>query len=582
MKYEKLVEVYEDIEKTSKRLAITKYIADLFKKTPTEDLGMIAFLLQGRLFPASDERKIGVASQMAIKALTIATGIPKDTVVKEWKKKGDLGLVAEELVKKKKQRTLFSSAGLTVKKVFENLRKLVEMGGAGSVDRKLKLIAELLSAAKPLEAKYIIKTVLEELRLGVGEGSIRDAIVWAFFAKEVGLKYDPKTHKVKYNDEYKDYIRAVRIAYDLTNDFGQVAKLAKTKGLKGLKKTKLVLGTPIKVMLGPKEDSVAEAMDRVGKPAAIEPKLDGFRLQIHKVGNDVKLFTRRLDNVSAAFPEVVKYAKECIKAKECLLDSEAVGFDAKTGKYRPFQEISQRIKRKHNIDQLVKKLPVEVNVFDVIYHNGKDLLSEPFEKRRAVLKKILHSKKKKFVIVPQITTSDEKKAEKYYHDALDIGHEGVMFKNLKSPYKPGARVGHMVKFKPVMEPFEVVIVGAEWGTGKRSGWLTSYNIACRDDGEFKELGKVSTGLKEKKEEGLSFGEMTKILKSLVTKERGRHVTIEPQIVIEVAFGEIQKSPTYNSGYALRFPRITRLREDRGPNDCTTLKEVKDAYKKQKK
>ncbi|MBW2986994.1 ATP-dependent DNA ligase [Candidatus Woesearchaeota archaeon] len=582
MKYEKLVEVYEDIEKTSKRLQITKLIADLFKKTSADDLGMIALLLQGRLFPASDERKIGVASQMAIKALTIATGISKDAVVKEWKKKGDLGLVAEELVKKKKQRTLLSSTSLTVKKVFENLQKLVEMGGAGSVDRKLKLIAELLSAAKPLEAKYIIKTVLEELRLGVGEGSIRDAIVWAFFAKEVGLKYDSKSHKASYNEEYKNYIKAVRNAFDLTNDFGQVAKLAKTKGLKGLKKTKLVLGTPIKVMLGPKEDSVAEAMDRVGKPAAIEPKFDGFRLQIHKVGNDVKLFTRRLDNVSAAFPEVVKYAKECIKAKECLLDSEAVGFDAKTGKYRPFQEISQRIKRKHNIDQLVKKLPVEVNVFDIIYYNGKDLLNEPFEKRREILKKILHSKKKKFVIVPQITTSDEKKAEKYYHDALDIGHEGVMFKNLKSPYKPGARVGHMVKFKPVMEPFEVVIVGAEWGTGKRSGWLTSYNIACRDDGEFKELGKVSTGLKEKKEEGLSFGEMTKILKALVTKERGRHVTVDPQIVIEVAFGEIQKSPTYSSGYALRFPRITRLREDRGPNDCTTLDEVKAAYKKQKK
>ncbi|MBW3013581.1 DNA ligase, partial [Candidatus Woesearchaeota archaeon] len=197
--------------------------------------------------------------------------------------------------------------------------------------------------------------------------------------------------------------------------------------------------------------------------------------------------------------------------------------------------------------------------------------------------KILHSKKKKFVIVDQLVTDDEEKAKKYYDDALDVGHEGVMFKNLQSPYQPGSRVGHMVKFKPVMEPFEVVIVGAEWGTGKRSGWLTSYNIACRDEnGEFLEVGKVSTGLKEKKEEGLSFEEMTKILKSLVMKERGRHVTVDPQIVIEVAFGEIQKSPTYSSGYALRFPRITRIREDRGPNDCTTLKEVKDAYKKQKK
>ncbi|MBW3012642.1 ATP-dependent DNA ligase, partial [Candidatus Woesearchaeota archaeon] len=428
MKYEKLVEVYEEIEKTSKRLQITKLIADLFKKTPTEDLGMIAFLLQGRLFPASDERKIGVASQMAIKAIAIATGIQKDVVVKEWKKKGDLGLVAEELGSKKKQRTLVASASLTVKKVFDNLRKLVEMGGSGSVDRKLKLIAELLSASTPLEAKYIIKTVLEELRLGVGEGSIRDAIVWAFFADEIDLKYDAKTHKVSYNDKYKEYMRAVGSAYDLTNDFGEVAMLAKSKGLAGLKKTKLVLGIPIKVMLAIKEDTIAAAMDRVGRPSAIEPKFDGFRLQIHKNGNDIKLFTRRLENVSAAFPEVVKFAKECISARECLLDSEAVGFDSKTGKYRPFQEISQRIKRKHNIEQMIKKLPVEVNVFDILYHNGDDLLNEPFEKRRSILKKILHSKKKKFVIVDQLVTDDEEKAKKYYDDALDVGHEGVMFK----------------------------------------------------------------------------------------------------------------------------------------------------------
>ncbi|MBD3260035.1 DNA ligase, partial [Candidatus Woesearchaeota archaeon] len=323
MKYEKLVQVYEEIEKTSKRLEITKHIADLFQKTPAEDLGMIIALLQGRLFPASDERKIGVASQTVIKAVTIATGIAKNIVVDEWRKKGDLGLVAEELIKRKTQETLFASAGLTVKKVFENLRKLVEMGGEGSVDRKQKLIAELLGMANPLEAKYIVKTTLEELRLGVGEGSIRDAIVWAFFADEADLEYDSKKHKASYNEKYKEYVKAVDNANALLNDLGRVAVLAKTKGISGLEKTEFQLGIPIKVMLGPKEDTIAAAMDRVGRPSAVEPKFDGFRLQIHKKGDEIKLFTRRLENVTAAFPEIEKYAKECINAKECLLDCEA-------------------------------------------------------------------------------------------------------------------------------------------------------------------------------------------------------------------------------------------------------------------
>ncbi|MBW3014148.1 ATP-dependent DNA ligase [Candidatus Woesearchaeota archaeon] len=583
MKYSELVVVFDQLESTSKRLAKTHYIADLLKKTPTEDLPMIVYMLQGRLFPPTDERTLGVADKTAKKAIEIATGLPEKRVVSEWKKLGDLGKVAEVLIKEKKQRTLLSHT-LTVKKVFENLRKLVEITGGGSVDRKLKLVAELLTSAKPAEAKYVIKTALEQLRFGVGEGVIRDAIVWAYFGKEIDLKYDEKKHDISYNDKYKSYVKAVESTYDLTNDYAAVAKTAKEKGLKGLEKTDITLGQPIRAMLAMKEDTIPDCFKRVGTPAAIEYKYDGFRMIINKDGRDVKIFTRRLDNVTKQFPEVVKAIREHVSARQCILDAEAVGFDPKTKEYKPFQNISQRIKRKYDIEMLAKKLPVELHIFDIVYHNGKNLLDAPFKKRRDILDKIVSNKKWSIQLAKQIVTSDEKKAAEFYQEALDLGHEGVMFKSLDGAYQPGSRVGNMIKFKPIMEPLDLVIVAAEWGTGKRSGWLTSYVLACRDpkSGKFMTVGKASTGLKEKEEQGLSFKDLTKVLKSLIKAEHGRKVELHPQIVIEIAFSEIQKSPTYESGYALRFPRVVRIREDRGPHECATLADVKRMYDKQKK
>ncbi|MCK4670656.1 MAG: ATP-dependent DNA ligase [Nanoarchaeota archaeon] len=583
MKYSELVMVFEQLESTSKRLTKTHYIADLLKKIPTENLPMIIYMLQGRLFPPTDERTLGVADKTAKKAIEIATGLPEKKVISEWKKLGDLGKVAEVLVKEKKQRTLFSHT-LTVKKVFDNLRKLVEITGAGSVDRKLKLIAELLTSAKPKEAKFIIKTALEQLRFGVGEGVVRDAIVWAYFSKEIELKYDEKKHDISYNENYKKYVKAVESTYDLMNDYAGVAKKAKEKGLKGLQKTGITLGQPIRAMLALKEDTVKDCFKRVGSPAAIEYKYDGFRMIINKDGSDIKIFTRRLDNVTKQFPEVVKAIRAHVSARQCILDAEAVGFDPKTKEYKPFQNISQRIKRKYDIAMLSKKLPVELHIFDILFYKGENLLEAPFKKRRQILEKIVSSKKWSIQLAKQIVTSNEKKASEFYSKALELGHEGVMFKNLASPYQPGSRVGHMIKFKPVMEPLDLVIVAAEWGTGKRSGWLTSYVLACLDpkSGKFLTVGKASTGLKEKEEQGLSFKAMTKILRSLVRAEHGRKVDVHPQIVIEIAFNEIQKSPTYKSGYALRFPRITKIRDDRGPNECATLADVKRMYEQQKK
>ncbi|MBI2659816.1 ATP-dependent DNA ligase [Candidatus Woesearchaeota archaeon] len=585
MEYSKLVEIYEQLNRTTKRLEKTHIIAEFLKDINAEETEYVMLLLEGRVFPSYDAREIGVASRLMLKSLSTATGIPTDRIEDEWRKLGDLGLVAESIVKTKKQATLHS-AKLNVKKVFGNIRKLAELEGQGTVERKTQLIAELLTSAKPLESKYIVKTILGEMRIGVGEGAMRDAVVWAFFGDKIGIKYVKEGNDVQIEDRetYSKYADAVQSAYDAANEFAVVAKAAKSKGLDGLKHIEMHIGIPIKVMLSLKVDTIEEGFETVGKPAAVEFKYDGFRIQAHKdEKGSIRLFTRRLEDVTRQFPDAVDFIRKNVKGKNFIIDSEAVGYDRKTGKYLPFQNISQRIKRKYEIERMARDFPVEVNVFDVIYYDGKNMISEPFESRRKLLEKIIRQEPKKIVLSRFIKTSDKKEIEKFFEDAFEAGNEGLMFKSLHAPYKPGARVGHMVKFKAIMETLDLVIVAAEWGEGKRSKWLSSYQIACTDeDGNLLEIGRASTGLKEKEEEGLSFMEMTKRLKPLITSEKGKEVKVKPKIMIEVGYEEIQKSSSYSSGFALRFPRIIGLREDRGPEQASTLDYVKKLYEGQKK
>jgi len=585
MDYSRLVDIYEQLNKTTKRLEKTHIISEFLKELSIEDMDHVMLLLEGRVFPNYDAREIGVASRLMLKSLSIATGISIDKIENEWKKQGDLGLVAESLVKTKKQATLVSTR-LTAKKVFDNLRKLADLEGEGTVERKTQLIAELLTSSKPIESKYIVKTILEEMRIGVGEGAMRDAIAWAFFGKEMGIKYKKEENEIEVEDRaiYNKYADAVQRAYDAVNEFAEVAREAKLKGLEGLENIGIRVGAPIKVMLALKADTIEEAFETVGKPAAIEFKYDGFRLQCHKddKGN-IRLFTRRLEDVTKQFPDVAEFIGKNVKGKSFIIDSEAVGYDKKTGKYLPFQNISQRIKRKYDIEKMANDLPVELNIFDIICYEGKSLINEEFEKRRKLLDKIIKQEPKKIALSKSKIVSDKKDVERFFKEAVNAGNEGLMFKSLSSPYKPGARVGYMVKFKHIMETLDLVIVGAEWGEGKRSKWLSSYEIACVDDnGNFVEVGRASTGLKEKEEQGLSFMEMTKLLKPLIISEKGKEVKVMPNIVIEVGYEEIQKSPTYESGYALRFPRVISQRLDKGPHEASTLEYVRKLYDGQKK
>lgn len=574
------MDLYEKLESTSKRLEKTYHLSAFLKST--EDLDKVMLLVQGRVFPQWDPRELGIAEKLVAKAICTATGSPSLQVDDVWRETGDLGLTAEKLTTTKTQATLFSQT-LSISKVFDNLQKLAELEGSGTVDRKVQLIAELLTSASPKEAKYIIRTVLGALRVGLGSGTLRDSIVWAFFADEASVNYDAEKNDLALSDEerikYNSIVDSVQGAVDLANDFAEVASVAKNKGLIGINDIPLVVCKPINVMLFQKTESTADGFERVGKPACIEYKYDGFRLQIHKQKDNIKLFTRRLENVTAQFPDVVEYVRDHVKADVCILDAEVIGY--KDGRYLPFQNISQRIKRKYDIHEIAKKFPVEVAVFDIMLLDGENILKQPFKFRREKIESVVDCVPFKIRPSQNVLTDDEKVAEEFYQKSLSSGNEGIMMKNMEGIYKPGSRVGFGVKVKPTMETLDVVIIGAEWGEGKRGKWLASFIIGVRSDQGIVEIGRVGTGFKEKREEGLSFDEMTEMLKPLITKEDGREVVVEPKVVIEVDYEEIQASPTYSSGFALRFPRFVRLRPDRSADEVTHLALVTKFYEEQR-
>lgn len=562
MEYLKLCRVCEEIGSTPKGLEKTQILSKFLNEI--KEAPEIIYLLKGKVFADWDSQEMGISEQTAVKIISKTAGIKDEEVVEEFKKTGDLGKVAEEIFKRRKHQKPLFSEKLKVEKVIKNLKRLPFLEGKGTTESRINLVVELLHSSEPTEAKYIIRTVLGDLKIGIGAGILRDAIVdFCFHPENI--------------EEKRKYAQIIQEAYDKSTDFAEVFEKAIKKELE---KIKLSPGKPVKVMLFPKAKNIEDAFRIVGKPAAFEYKYDGFRVMINKEENGkIKIFTRRLEEVTDQFPEIVDCAKSRIKGKTFIIDAEAVGYDKKTKKYTPFQAISQRIKRKYEVSRMAEELPIELAVFDIIYHDGKNLIEEPFNLRRKILEKIIKEEPFKIRLTKQIITGDIKEVEKFYDEALETSQEGLMGKSLSAPYKPGARIGYAVKLKPEDNDFDLVITGAEWGTGKRSGWLTSFNVSCANENEeLLEIGKVSTGLKELEEEGLSFKEMTEKLRKITTKEEGRKIKVRPEIIVSVQYQNIQKSPTYSSGYALRFPRIKSLRPDKSLNDIATLEEVKKEIK----
>lgn len=660
MLYLALAETYQKLEATTLKLEKARILAEFLEKAPADELDKVCYLALGRVFPGWSESELGIASLLMVKTLAKTYGAPPQKIEDDWKKTGDLGLVAEKLAEKKKQTALFKKQ-LGMAQVFGNLQKLPALEGAGSQEKKMLLISELLSSASPLEARYLARTVIGNLRIGVAEGILRDAIAEAFFAavyskdqllqKTGGRKeyeallesegkrfiveeaaaefFEGEAKKVFEKFREKNSVRIVSKkgieaiakdgafwkkskgigadflfvesdelakslskkiiskideAIEVSNDFGAVAKKSAEEGEKGLRSISLEAGHPIKVMLAQKSAGIDDALETVGTPCAIEYKYDGFRMQIHKIGGKTEIFTRRLENVTAQFPEIAGAVTKGIKAESCIIEGEAVGFDAKTKKYRPFQEISRRIKRKYEIGKTAEEIPIVLNLFDIIYLDGKSLIKTAFRERRKKLESTLCEIPGTLVLAEQLVTSSKKDIGAFYKKSLDAGNEGIMFKNISAPYKPGSRVGHMVKLKPTMESLDLTIVGGEWGEGKRASWISSFILACidRDTGEFREIGRMGTGIKEKAEEGVSFLALTEMLREHIIKEEGKTVSVEPSVVVEVAYEEIQKSPTYSSGYALRFPRLLRLRPDRTPEDADDIARVEELYNAQRR
>lgn len=556
MKFIRIAEIFNRIEKEgiAGKIELTNIAADFISNTPDEYLPIVVLFLQGRTFPIWSNKELGVAENLVVKALSKTTGWKEERIKDEIRKEGDLGNVAGKILSKRIQHSLFSFVGnLTLKEVNECFQRISECTGSGSQDKKLQLIGNILSKATEIEAKFFIRLLLGEMRVGIGEGIIRDAIAKAF-------KVEPNL---------------VERGYYLISDIGEVARIAKNKGNKGLENISPKIGIPVRVMLAQKINGVKDAIDEFGR-CAFEIKYDGMRTQIQKNKDEIYLFTRRLENVTAQFPEIVKAVKENVKAESVIMEGETVAIqgkgksDAERRRPRVFQALSRRIKRKYDIDEMAVEIPVEINLFDILYLNGKSLLNENFENRRKILESIIKTTET-FRLAEQIITDDVKDAERFYNYALKLGHEGVMAKKLDAVYHAGLRVGYMYKIKPIMETLDVVIVGGTWGEGRRAKWLASFLLAVRDPetNKFLTIGRLGTGFTDEQ-----FKEMTENLMELITREEGKEVEIRPSVVVEVAYEEIQKSPSSTSGYALRFPRLVRVRDDKSPEEADTIDRVK--------
>lgn len=557
MDYSVLAGTYERLESEPSKLKKAEILADLFARTPKDELEKVVLLMRGTVFPGYSQLELGIADKLVIKAVARATGFAEDGVVEKFKTTGDLGLAAEACLKSKKQVS-FSKRSLTVDFIFSDLRKLAEMTGGGSQDRKLDLISEMIVSAKPVEARYIIRTVLSNLRIGVMDAMIKNAIVSAFLSSE----------------DRKKASDAVEYALNIIADFGEVATIAKERGIEGLSGSRIDVGKPVQVMLAEKGESIEEILKKY-KRVAIEWKFDGMRAQVHKKGGEVLIFTRRLEDVTRQFPDLVDLVKKSVTSDDCVIEGELLAINKENGEPMPFQVLSQRVKRKHDIKKMADEIPIQMNFFDAIYVDGALLINTPFGERRKTLERIVRPINGKIQLAKQITTEDLKDAEKFYKSALDAKQEGIMLKVLDSSYVFGRHVDGWIKIKPVMETLDLLIVGAVWGEGARANWLTSFALACRDPGSGKllECGMMSTGLTEDEYE-----EMTKTLKPLITGESGKEVKVKPEIIVEVAYQEIQKSPTYSSGFALRFPAFKNLRPDK--DDADTIDRVRKLYASQ--
>ncbi len=544
--YEKLVEVYEKISSTSSRLEKQDIIADFLmyiKETDADITYDITLLLQGKIFPPWSDKEMGISTQLIIKALSNLLGESTKSIENKLAEVGDMGEISEELIKNNKQVTFFK-VPLTIKKVLSNLRKTESITGSKSQNKKINYLLELYTSASPLEAKYITRTITERLRIGVGEGTLVEAIAQAYnIDKEI-----------------------IDRAYMLSNDLGEVASRAQ-ESIESVKSLTITPGKPIKPMLAQLSPGIKESITEM-KKVICETKYDGIRVQIHHYNNKTKIFTRRLENVTNALPEVVEYIEEALPSKDFIVEGEVIA--TKDNKPISFQYILQRVKRKYDIDKMREKIPLKVFLFDVLYYD-KPTAELPIIQRRQLLEEIVTTSKNVELSTMKIVSQENyTEAEKLFTWSIDEGHEGIMFKDVTSPYSPGKRGKNMLKYKPLRETLDCVITGGTYGKGKRAKFFGSYLLSLLDEktGEYKTLVHAATGMDDD-----LLASLTKRMEKLIISKSEQNVLFKPKVILEIAYSEIVESNEYESGYSLRFPAIKGVRDDIGLDEVDTLSKL---------
>lgn len=567
MKFRQLSIFLERLEKTPSRNAITQILAELFKKTSKEEIDKVVYLSLGRLAPTYVGIDFNIAEKMMMRIISKAYGVDLEKVRAEFKKRGDLGVVAGALAKDK-------GKDLGVLQVYGTILKMAKEEGGGSQERKVNSMAELLSSLDPLSVRFVARIPVGNLRLGFSDMTILDAL-------SVMLVGDKSARK------------QIETAFNVMVDSGRIAAILKEKGLRGIRDVKPVPGVPIRPSLAERLPSAEKILEKVGEKVAVEPKYDGLRQQAHiyieNGKKKISLYSRNLENTASMFPDLAEELKK-IKVTSAIFDGEAIAVDPKTGKFLPFQETSQR-KRKYGIEEAIKRLPLKLFLFDILYKNGKSLLELPFAERRKILLDTV-SNTKALEVTKQEIVSRADRIRELIKKYLSEGLEGAMIKKIDSPYKAGARGYHWVKYKKtteegVTDTVDCLVMGIYKGRGKRAGFgAGAFLVGVKDGASFKTVSKIGTGLTD--EQWRELFKRTQKLKIpkvpgefLVDKNLAPDVWCKPSLVVEILADEITKSPIHTATLALRFPRLINFRDDKGAEEVTSLSELNKLYKMQK-
>jgi DNA ligase-1 len=583
MRYSKIVEIYDQIEATTKRLEMTDLLVQLIKETPKEEIDKVVYLTTGVIYPAYRGIELGVADKLGMRAIAEISGKPEHAIEEDYKKTGDLGITVERFSSVKRQVTLISET-LTVKKVYETFDKISHTTGTGSIEQKIRLLCGLLANASGREAKYVIRTAVGQLRLGIADMTILDALAIAYGGG-------------------KEAREAFERAYNLTSDLGYVARAATLKGLQGIQEIRVSLGRPIRPMLAERLSDAKEILEKAGGTVALEYKYDGLRIQAHVTEKEVSMFSRRLENITDQFPDAVRYITDSLTVKNAIVEGECVAVDPNTGEMLPFQVISQRRGRKYDIQEMTQEVPISIFMFDLLFLNGKDFTQQLYPERRKVLAKII-KETEHVKLAQQTVTSSPEELDRYMGQAMGDGCEGLMVKSVSadSIYQAGARGFLWIKYKreyksEMTDTVDLVAVGAFSGRGKRAGSYGALLLSAYNDKDdmFETVCKCGSGFTDE-----DLKKLPEMLKAHVTQHRHARVRSKmtpdiwftPSLVIEVIGSEITLSPIHTcqenvirhgSGFAIRFPRFTgNYRTDKSPEDANTSQEILEMYKGQLK